>query len=139
MRDGLQVSLSVFITQDNPFGMFSKVDNPIGHRGARTGAPRSQRSQAPQATASNSPELSEVSWPTDSGTPSPLSTEEQSTSPPLAVIDSGDSVVAKYINRFRQAQPTSREERQPAGPTPADFWWLQPKSSDISSHLAAGT
>lgn len=118
--------------------MFPKVDNPLGHQETRTGATRSQRPQAPKATAASSDELSEESWPSSSWTPSPASTTEgQSTSPPCNLIDNEDSIVAKYINRFRQAQPTSREDRQPAGPTSADFWWLQP-TADSSGHLAAG-
>ncbi|XP_027711023.1 proline and serine-rich protein 3 [Vombatus ursinus] len=68
--------------------------------------------------APTSPDFEE-SWPSTSLS-SPSDPPEEQTG------QLGDSVLARYMARFRQAQPTSRQERQAAGPTAADFWWLQP-------------
>ncbi|XP_036602315.1 proline and serine-rich protein 3 isoform X2 [Trichosurus vulpecula] len=90
--------------------------------GARTAvlSPLRPRQLSPPASppAPTSPNFDE-SWPSTS-----LSSPSD---PPEEQTDQlGDSVLARYMARFRQAQPTSRQERQAAGPTAADFWWLQP-------------
>ncbi|KAM4651629.1 proline and serine-rich protein 3 [Discoglossus pictus] len=44
-----------------------------------------------------------------------------------------DSVIGRYIERFRKGRPTSRLERSPPKQDMKDFWWLQtsPDSPDI--------
>ncbi|XP_043850126.1 proline and serine-rich protein 3 [Dromiciops gliroides] len=87
-----------------------------------------QLSPPPSCPAPLSPDFDE-SWPSTS-----LSSPSD---PPEGQTEQlGDSVLAKYMARFRQAQPTSRQERQSAGPTVADFWWLQPPALGCAASSA---
>ncbi|XP_042296150.1 proline and serine-rich protein 3 isoform X2 [Sceloporus undulatus] len=83
-----------------------------------------------EAKPSNSDSMSpfNVSWP---------STERSSSSPSeqlvggkalsslkLSDVSDGESVIARYIERFRYGQPTNRKERKVPSDPSSQFWWL---------------
>uniref|UniRef100_UPI0037E7E1A2 proline and serine-rich protein 3 isoform X2 n=1 Tax=Semicossyphus pulcher TaxID=241346 RepID=UPI0037E7E1A2 len=92
----------------------------------------------------------EESWPsTEWGSPpasstsiSDMLTEEQSARAGKSTVSSElgvqqDSVLAKYVERFRRGRPQSREERQQMasaiGERPLPFWWMSTSSLPPSS------
>ncbi|KAE8288658.1 Proline and serine-rich protein 3 [Larimichthys crocea] len=70
----------------------------------------------------------------------PLSKKEKKTPKPG---DEQDSVLAKYIDRFRHGRPQSRVERQQIdsaiGENQVPFWWMSPSSLPSSSTPAKTT
>ncbi|XP_050786539.1 proline and serine-rich protein 3 isoform X2 [Gopherus flavomarginatus] len=117
----------------------------------------------PEPTASSPPDLSFLQGPTCRGTaldsestnPFPESwpsTERSSPSTPqespalrlggpgAASAQDGESIIAKYIERFRHGQPSSRSQRQvPPISTAREFWWLEPAPPSDSSTPKGGT
>ncbi|XP_030399202.1 proline and serine-rich protein 3 isoform X1 [Gopherus evgoodei] len=117
----------------------------------------------PEPTASSPPDLSFLQGPTcwgtaldsDSTNPFPESwpsTERSSPSTPqespalrlggpgAASAQDGESIIAKYIERFRHGQPSSRSQRQvPPISTAREFWWLEPAPPSDSSTPKGGT
>ncbi|XP_076593859.1 proline and serine-rich protein 3 isoform X2 [Chaetodon auriga] len=90
------------------------------------------------------------SWPSSDTGSSPASTSTSSdTEMPKESVRAGksavsaqleveqDSVLAKYVERFRHGRPQSREERQKAdfgiGDKRLPFWWMSPSSLPPSS------
>ncbi|XP_053546136.1 proline and serine-rich protein 3 [Bombina bombina] len=55
---------------------------------------------------------------------------------PASDPSSTDSVIARYVARFRNGRPTSRTERSPPKQDMKDFWWLQtsPDSPDTERY-----
>nr|XP_046255329.1 proline and serine-rich protein 3 isoform X2 [Scatophagus argus] len=98
---------------------------------------------------SNEQPVFEESWPsTDSGSSASITTSSDMETPKTyartgkSTVSSElgvqqDSVLAKYIERFRHGPPQSREERQQIdsdiGEKQLPFWWLSPSSLPPSS------
>ncbi|XP_060113569.1 proline and serine-rich protein 3 [Heteronotia binoei] len=92
------------------------------------------------------------SWPSTERSSSSLTPEEARALPPeqtsgtkalaspelqgsIASFSNSESVIARYIERFRYGQPTTRRERWTPGSKSPPFWWLghsSPTEGDIS-------
>ncbi|KAM5131860.1 proline and serine-rich protein 3 [Mantella aurantiaca] len=76
------------------------------------------------------------SWPSSDG--SSKTPEHERSGPAVTRGGSADptneeSVIARYVERFRSGRPTSRLERSSPQPAMKEFWWLQtsPDSPDV--------
>ncbi|XP_056300801.1 proline and serine-rich protein 3 isoform X2 [Pseudoliparis swirei] len=73
----------------------------------------------------------------DMETPKPQYARAGQSTDSLEVGVQQDSVLAKYIDRFRHGQPQSREERQQSPSADREkqhpFWWMSPSSLPCSS------
>ncbi|XP_039661371.1 proline and serine-rich protein 3 isoform X2 [Perca fluviatilis] len=118
-----------------------------------TRSPESQRLVEPRGqyfSASDEQPVFAESWPStecgsspaSSTTSSDMETHKQSARAGQSTDTSElgvqqDSVMAKYIDRFRHGRPQSREERQQMhsaiGEKQLPFWWMSPSSSPRSS------
>ncbi|XP_035862166.1 proline and serine-rich protein 3 [Sander lucioperca] len=116
-------------------------------------SPESQRQLEPRGqyfAASDGQPVFAESWPStecgsspaSSTTSSDMETHKQSARAGKSTDTSElgvqqDSVMAKYIDRFRHGRPQSREERQQMhsaiGEKQLPFWWMPPSSSPRSS------
>ncbi|XP_030013018.1 proline and serine-rich protein 3 [Sphaeramia orbicularis] len=118
----------------------SNRDNPKSHRVS----PKSQRQVKRQDghcdTTDGEPVFSEI-WPSTECGSSPISNTASSDMEAnirrhSEVDVQPDSVLAKYIERFRHGQPQSREERQQDH---LPFWWTTPSSLPPSSTSSKST
>ncbi|OCT73489.1 proline and serine-rich protein 3 [Xenopus laevis] len=88
------------------------------------------------------------SWPSTDGSSSKTpERDERLTVPGTGQVpystepSSQDSVIARYLERFRSGRPTSRLDRSPPSVGMKDFWWLQtsPDSLDVvRNHSVTG-
>ncbi|XP_040278172.1 proline and serine-rich protein 3 isoform X1 [Bufo bufo] len=93
----------------------------------------------PGLPESDSSEPFDESWPSTEGSSKTPERDEQPTASTNGNNDEQgdpgpeDSVLARYIARFRSGRPTSRRERSPPHSGLKDFWWLQesPESPEV--------
>ncbi|XP_059920243.1 proline and serine-rich protein 3 isoform X2 [Gadus macrocephalus] len=113
----------------------------------KTGYHPSRRQNLTQKKSSKkTPADDRPAWPsTDQGSPSSKTAFPSNTDPPgpsaggfnMSSPHQQDSVLARYVQRFRYGEPRSRAERRPVSPAAGReearlFWWMSPSSPPSS-------